>query len=470
MLNRSYACAALIICTSVAFAQEASTPSDTGGQTSGGGTATMTPAAPANATPIPITTGTSPGVEKKPAAAAGSDQGEGFALPGGLGYAPLNFTPGQGRFDRKPLSFSTTVQQGYDDNINATSGSPLQAPVKGSLVTAASEGVDLLISQARLGLSLGANAGGQYYWDRSGNPLTPTGGLNLVFGYKLTPRAQISAIVNGLYTSQPTLSVVNGLTQSNSKGYLTASSKFDLLYRWAPRFSTDTFYSANGTYQQSSELQGNNNLNQTFGQALRYSFTQLVTGVLEGRFSHIAYSNNASTILNSLQRDSDTFYVLTGADVTLTRRFSGSFRVGDSTRNYQAADQPSTSSPYAESSLNYIVTRSSSLSLDARYGYDDSSIGSSASKSVRVGLSFTQNFSAKLRGTLGANYTHIDGSQSGTLAGSTQDVVDASLGLQYALSKSLAVFGSYNRTQRTSADPLQEYTKNVYYVGATYQY
>lgn len=465
MPNRSHAFAALIICTSVAFAQEASTPPiDTTGQTGGGGTVISPLIAPSSSS-ASATTGTS-------AESAGSDQGEGFSLPGGMGYAPLDFTPGQGRFDRKPLSFGTTIQQGYDDNVENTSGSPLQAPVKGSLITSLSEGMDMLLAQSRFGLSFGANAGGQYYWDRSGNQLIPTGGLNLVFGYKLTPRAQLSAVVNGLYTNQPTLSVVNGLTQSNGNGYLVAGSKFDLLYQWTPRFSTDTIYSANGTYEQSSTNQSNNNLNQTFGESLRYSFSRLVTGVLEGRFSHIAYdnnldANNSSSVL--FQRDSNTYYALAGADVTLSRRFSGSVRVGSTTRDYQAVDQPSTTSPYAESTLNYTLTKNSTMAFDVRYGYDDGATSNVAatSKSVRTGISFTQAFSAKLRGTAGVNYSHTDSSQSFS---PTQDAVSASVGLQYMLSQSLTLFGSFGRTQLNSSDPLQEYNNDVYYLGATFQY
>jgi len=464
MLNRSHAFAALIICTSVAFAQEASTPSiDATGQTDGGTVISPLIAPSSSGASLPPTT---TGTDNKPEA-AGSDQGEGFSLPGGMGYAPLDFTPGQGRFDRKPLSFGTTIQQGYDDNVESTSGSPLQAPVKGSLVTAASEGMDLLFAQSRFGLSLGANAGGQYYWDRTGDKLTPNGGLNLIFGYKLTPRAQFSAVINGLYTNQPTLTVVNGLTQSNGNGYLVASSKFDLLYRWTPRFSTDTIYSASGTYETSSTLQGNNNLNQTFGEALRYSFSQLVTGVLEGRFSHIAYDNISG---QNVQNDSNTYYALTGADVTLTRRLSGSLRVGSTTRDYQLAGQPSTTAPYAESSLNYILTRTSTMSLDVRYGYDDGSSSNvaAASKSVRTGLNFTQGFSSKVRGTLGVNYSHIDSPD--VAISPTQDAINATVGLQYILSQYVTLFGSFNRTQVTSSNALQEYNKDVYYLGATFQY
>ncbi|MEI7957956.1 MAG: outer membrane beta-barrel protein [Verrucomicrobiota bacterium] len=451
MLNRSHALAALIICTSVAFAQEAATPPvDTTGQAGNRSSASS-----------------SSSYSTTPPEASAADQSEGFSLPGGMGYAPLDFTPGQGRFDRKPLSFGTTIQQGYDDNVEATSGDPRQAPVKGSLVTALSEGVDLLLAQSRYGLSLGANAGGQYYWDRAGDQLTPNGGLNLIFGYKLTPRVQFSAIVNGIYTTQPTLTMVNGLAQSNGKGYLTANSKFDLLYRWTPRFSTDTAYSINGIYQSSSIPSNNNNLNQIVSESFRYAFSHLVTGVLEGRYSRITYNNLAST--NVLQSDSNTYYALAGADVVLSRRFSGALRAGSTTRDYQLAGQSSTTSPYAESTLNYTVTRTSALNLDVRYGYDDSSSSTvaSTSKSIRTGLSYSQAFTSKLRGTAGVSYSHIDNSSN---TSPTRDALSTSLGLQYALSQSTTLFGSFSRMDVTSSERLQEYTKDVYYLGATFQY
>ena len=412
------------------------------------------------------TAGVTTGTEKKPEAATDEVS---FQLPGGSGYAPLNFTPGQGHFDRKPLSFSTSIQQGYDDNVDASSGKAGTQPIKGSFITTASEGVDILLAQSRVGLSLGANLGGQYYWDREGDKLTPNGGLNILFAYKLTPQAQFSAIVNSIYTTQPTLTTVNGLTQSNNKGYLLTNSKFDLLYRWSPRFSTDTFYTANGAWYQDSNSQAGNYIDNTIGQSFRYAFSQIVTGVLEGRYSMLQYKAlpNGESSLN----DADTYYALVGADVTLSRRLSASIRVGETTRNYQTAGISTSSSPYAEGSLNYTISRTSLLALDARYGFDDGGSGSQG-KSVRTGLSFTQALSSRLRASAGVNYTHINGSDvpTGLAASDTQDAVSATLGAQYAYSKSLTFFGNVNRIQNFSSVETSKYSKDIFYLGATYQY
>ncbi|MDD5350232.1 MAG: hypothetical protein PHQ12_08485, partial [Chthoniobacteraceae bacterium] len=275
MSNRHQICAALLVFSSLSLAQEAPAPA-----TDASAAASDRTAAPSAQIPTPSLSGS---------AAASGEEAEGFSLPGGMGYTPLNFTPGQGTFDRAPLNFSTTASLGYDDNVYSTKDNE-----HGSMITSLTEGVDLLLSQDRFALSLGANAGGQYYWDRSGDQLTPTGGLNLVTAYKLSPRAQLSGVVNATYTNQPTVSTINGAVQSRGQEYFIINSKFDLLYSWLPRVSTDTTYSINGIYYKNSAVDQNDSTTQTIGQSVRYQFSRLITGVLEGRYSQVQYNSNIS--------------------------------------------------------------------------------------------------------------------------------------------------------------------------------
>lgn len=444
MQNRSYACAALILCTSIAFAQEASSPSPSGGDAT----------APENNT-REITSVTTNHLEP-------TDPAEGFSLPGGYGSAPLNFTPGQGHFDRPPVTFSTTLQHGYDDNTYNTSGNPLQRPVKGSMVTVLSEGVDLLVSQSRMGLSFSGNLGGQYYWDRESDQFTPNAGVDMLFAYKLSPRAQFSSSISAAYTTQPSFSVLNGLTESNGKGYFTSNAKLDLLYRWTPRFSTDTTYLNYGTYYTDSASKSSNHINQVVGQALRYSFSRLVTGVFEGRVMQSSYDTSTN--------DSMSYYLLTGADLTLSRRLSASLRAGGMYREFDNSGAPSSSMPYAEGSLNYVLTRNTLLGWQARYGYEDGGTVGGLGKSARTGFSLTHAFNARLRGSASLNYSHTDASENNTGSAAAWSSVSGVLGVQYAYSKHLTLFANYNRMQKTSDNELIEYTKNLYYVGATYEY
>jgi len=472
MFNRIQVCAALLICTLAAFAQEASTPSlnTTGGQT-GGGSLFVPSSAPSMDIPVnglgtPFQSGTDSSVtpEQKPKP---TPENEGFSIPGGFGFAPMDFTPGQGKFDRKPLSFSTTIQQAYDDNTNSSSGSLLQPPIKGSMLTHFSQGVDVLISQSRLGLSLDANGGGQYYWTKTntGDQLTPNAGLDFLFAYKLTPQAQFSATVNSSYTTQPSLSVINGLTQSSNKGYFLTNIKLDLLYRWTPRFATDTTYTVNSDYSQDSASQNNNYLNQTVGESLRYTFSRLMTGVLEGRVSQNTF--------NSSTYNSNTYFTLVGADFTITRRLMGMFRAGETTQSYQTASSNTASLPYFETSLNYNLTKMSSLSLNGRYGFDSTNSNGETTKSLRTGLSFTQALSSKLSATAGVTYSHSDYSQVNLLGGSTpvtDEAISSSVGLQYILSQHMSLFSNINRLTSTPADRTLKYAKDTYYFGLTYQY
>ena len=391
------------------------------------------------------------------------EEGQGFTLPGGMGFTPLDFTPGQGKYDRKPLTLTATLQQGYDDNIYSSSGKFAAYPVKGSAMTNAGVGMDLLSYQAaRMGLSLGTNLGGIYYWDRKGDQLTPSGGINLLFAYKLTPRAQFSAVLNGLYTNQSSLTVVNGLTEFNGKPYLVFNGKFDLLYQWMPRISTDTTYSiASATHQQTG-AGTDNYVNQTLGQSLRYKISSVMIGVVEGRFSHIVYDNSLL--------DSNTYYILGGFDLTLSRRMSATLRAGDSFRNYDAVGLTSSSAPYAETSLNYALGKRSSISLDGRYGFDDGTSNTPSRKSTRTALNFNQTITNKLRGAVGFGYTHRYASQDFNVIETAEDNVSTTLGFQYLFSPQWTGFGNYNRIQILSSDSNREYTKNTYYLGASYQF
>ena len=473
MLTRSHACVALIFCSSVAFAQEASTPPSSAGAPSAGASSVLTP----------FSTTESPAAEAPGASdttgtpVPASETEAGFTLPGGYGYAPLDVTPGQGLFDRKPLSFSTTLQQGYDDNIYGSSGRQgASQPIKGSPYTSLSQGVDLLLSQSRVGLSMQASGGGQYYYDRQGEQLTPTGNLSLLFAYRLTPRAQFSSVINGSYTTQPSLSVLNGLNQSNGKGYLTINSKFDLLYQWTQRVSTDTTYTVVGTPASSSNQSGSTQaglnqssgdyLTQTLGQSVRYLFTSLVTGVAEVRASQTNYSGSS-------QFDSKSYYYLLGCDVKLSRRLNGSFRAGGTTIAYDNAGLSNASSPYFEASVDYSLSRISAVSFNGRYGFNNSgSSNQQSGKSTRVGGSYRRTFSPKLQGSVSLNYDHEDSSTlSGLNASGGQDAFSVVVGAQYSLTQKVSLFANYSRFEVCNTpDPFSENTRDTYYMGATYQY
>ncbi len=449
MLKRTPAFLALILGATYAIAQDASGPVATG-TTSGGGSSG---AAASGTTQANILTST-------PEETA--DISEGFSIPGGYGNAPLNFTPGQGHFDRPAVQFNTTVQQSYDDNIYSSSGASGLNPIKGSMMTNLSEGVSLLLSQGRTGLSLDANAGAQYVWDRDGDKLTPVFGLDTIYAYRLSPRTQLSVQLGAVYQTQSSYNSLNGLTDSNGKPYLTGNMKVDLLYRWTPRISLDTTYVAYGTYYTDSDYQDSNHINQIIGESVRYSWSRNVTAILEGRVGQDTYDHSGS--------DSQTYYALVGADFTLSRRLSSAIRLGSQTRVNDGGT--SNTSPYVETTANYILTRTTLLGWNLRYGYNDSNSSTGASKSFRTGITLNQSVTSRLRANLSINVENADalqGDNDVTVSNSYFSII-GTVGASYAVTKDLSVFANYNRIEKNSPSDYVQYSKNVYSIGASYQY
>ncbi|MDD5348756.1 MAG: outer membrane beta-barrel protein, partial [Chthoniobacteraceae bacterium] len=160
------------------------------------------------------------------------------------------------------------------------------------------------------------------------------------------------------------------------------------------------------------------------------------------------------------------YYALTGADFTLSRRLTASTRFGATFRDQD--DSTGTSAiPYAEGSLNYALTKTSQVSANVRYGYNDNgSTGQESTKSTRAGVAYSQSLTPHLRGTLSLNGNFVE---SGVFT-PREDTISASAGLQYDVSKYLSVFATYNQIRELSSADTLEYTKNIYYLGATYTY
>lgn len=432
MSHRHQICAALFAFSTLAYAQESTPPAE------------GKPAEGESQAAILTLSGS---------AAAVPPEASGFLLPGGMGYTPLNFTPGQGSFDRPPVSWSTTLRQGYDDNIYSS-----HTNEKGSAITSLSQDVDILFMQSRFALSTQASVGGQYYWSRDTDKFSPIGSLNLVSGYKLSPRAQLSAVVNATYTNQTTNSPVNGVVQGRGEEYLLVNSKLDLLYRWSPRVSTNTTYAISGIYYKDAENGATDSTTQTIGQSVRYQFSRLVTGVLEARASHVAYNADG-------RDDPNLYYALTGADFTLSRRLTASARTGVTFRDQEGLGN--SAMPYVEGNVNYALTRTSQISANLRYGYNDNgSTGSESTKSTRAGVAYSRSLTSHLRANLSLNGNFVEGSETSA----RQDTISGAAGLSYDVSKYLSAFASFNQVRTYSSDSWLEYTKNVYYIGASYSY
>jgi len=463
-LNHCFTLAVLLASLSPAFAQDAVSVSDSSSSSTGSvivPSSTSTQSTPSGllvpGSSVTTTTDTTIYQSEAPSFMEGGDS---FFLPGGYGYLPQSIATNEGVYARPPIDFSVTLQQGYNDNIYSVSGNN-GVPVKGSWVTQAGVGLDVQLAQNRTLLALGMDVGGMYYCNKGSQAFSPTGHLDLSYAYKLTPRLQFSARVNGGYYSQPNLTLQNA-PSVNAGDYFNLNNLFDLSYQWTPRFATDTTLGVNTQIFREGRSQGSNYVEGTVGESFRFTLTPRVIFVMEGRGSQIWYND-------SLQ-DSTTEFALTGLDLTLSPRLSATFRVGATFRQFKMEGAPDATSPYFESALGYRYGRGSVVQWTNRFGFEESNSPTQRDQSYRTGLQVNHVLTPRLSVNAGVYYSHERLTDFFSSDKTDQDLITANCGLQFVVTRSITVYGNYTHSQVISDDSFSEYSRNEVYFGAAYHF
>ena len=104
-------------------------------------------------------------------------------------------------------------------------------------------------------------------------------------------------------------------------------------------------------------------------------------------------------------QDTTSTFLLIGGEITLTRRFNASLRVGQSNRSYTESGAKS-SSPHVEGTLAYRLARGTVIQWNARYGFEESGVADNETTVARTGLDLTQIFSPRLSASLALNLVH----------------------------------------------------------------
>lgn len=394
------------------------------------------------------------GTEQQGGAGASRTPPTSFSIPGAYGRSGRTFVVGEGRLARPKFRYHGNVSMGYDDNVFQTpthgqsqrpqkidvletpgtpeqtvfvevpSGDPLvpasieqvtipatepkfrtvripgvQAPERvGSLVTRSTVGFDIQIANRRNLFTFDFDGGGSYYWNRPGKKIEYNGSLAMIYLRKLSGRAQFTFTIDGQYQTQPDYSQVSAPTRNNRGSYITAHAKADLSYRLTPRFSTVTSVGYNTLRSMESQQQAGDYNETTFGTELRYLFSPRLTLLGELRYSSSMHDQDSA-------QDTNSYYLLIGGELTLSRRFTASLRVGENLQMYTDSGRRS-SSPYLETTLSYRLARGTSIEWNARYGFEESGSANSESLVARTGLSLTHIFSPRLQGSLSMNLIH----------------------------------------------------------------
>lgn len=399
------------------------------------------------------------------AAATGEATGPKFVAPSFYGRGPQVVTPGQGQYARPKYRYGLSAGIGYDDNTDQTPTANLTAvarPRNRSGFTWVNGHWDAQWLKPRTAFTVSLEAGGNLYWDRPGNTSDFNARLALMYINKIDPLTQLSANASFAYLSQPDYSNIFASTNQAGGDYFTGSTKFDVSHRWAPHFSTTTSASVNLLkYVNESTVNASNSFwNFTFGNEFRFQSSPRYTWVAEARYGLDEYISNSA--LNA-----QTAFFLGGLDWIASRHLTATMRAGASVRTFDVGG--SSTAPYAEVSLNYRTGRHSTLTLNGRYGFEQSNTAGDENLSYRLGLIYQRAFTSRFSGNAGLNFIHADYSPR-TGATSSSDVVDLSVGLQYRLDRHFSIGARYSYTLQETSTGTQDFDRNRVLFSAQYEY
>jgi Putative beta-barrel porin 2 len=458
----------------------------------------------------------------EPGAASTFGEGEGskpsssseptFTIPGAYGRQAQTFTAGAGRLARPKFRYTGAISFGYDDNVQQAPtnsagvpdvvvevlddpgtpgrletgigpngevitvvvagrapttkkivipGVPGQERI-GSFMTRGNVGFDVQFASRKTLFTFDLRTGAEVYWDRPGKDTDFTGSLALLYLRRLTPRLQFTANVAANYQTQPDLTQANTSTRQ-AGSFLSATSKADLSYRFTPRITAVASLSYNAISYEEESQQGNDYGETTFGTEVRYLFSPRLTLLGELRYSSVTYSTTSA-------RDSSTVLLLLGGELTLSRRFSATLRVGAALRSFDESDDGSSTSPYFESTVSYQLAKATIIRFNGRFGFENPPDANSELISLRAGLNLVQSFSPRFRGTLGVNVVRQTTTSDLLNTELVENTVDSNIGFEYNLNRHWTLNANYTYITQFGSNPFAEYYRNRLFVGAGYDF
>ena len=359
-----------------------------------------------------------------------------------------------------PLEITAGVDIGYDDHVlgsNTTTGSSGQSSFF------ARENIVLSYDRPRERSELRLIAVGRFAQFFDVGTDDKDGTVTLALTHNFSTRLSFRADVYAAYQTEPNFQSNVGPENVRAPHFDT-SDVLSVTYHWFPRFAMVTSYTFRSVqYESSSSSVGTsqNRVDNTLGEALRFSLTKRTELIGEYRFQTINYETATN---NSI-----THYVLVGVDHHLTEHLRFDARGGPSFRSLE--NDGNTVNPYFEGRLAY-TSSNHSLDWTTSYGYESPTAANVSNRTtIRTGVNLTYNLTSRLHSTTGLYYHHNENQgQSGTSSAGSQDGLQFTLGLKYTINKRFALHVDYQYTAVSSSGATAGYSRNHYFGGLTYTY
>jgi hypothetical protein len=358
-----------------------------------------------------------------------------------------------------PLQITVGVDMGYDDNV-ITGGSG----GSGEPSLFARENVVLSYDRPAERTQVHLIGVGRFdqFFDAGTDDVA--GNVTLSLTHNTSTRLSFYASVYAAYQTEPDFSTNVGPENVRADHFQT-NDIFSATYHWLPRFTTVTSYTFERIkYAQSTSVQSQDRMGNTFGEQFQFSLTSRTNLVGEYRFEIMDY--------DTAPRDSMTHFALAGVDHHLTEHLIIHALGGESFRSFK--NDGDKIDPYVEGSLAY-VSSNHSLKWTTSYGVEEpTATGATAAlvrTTFRTGLVLTYGLTSRINSTAGVYYHHDENEgPSGTSSVGSQDSFDLTLGLRYTINKRFALHVDYNHSSVGSLGVTPGYSRNRYFGGLTFTY
>lgn len=363
--------------------------------------------------------------------------------------------------DEIPLTFNVGVSGGYDRTEYNTLG---QENTESAFVQAG-VGLTYADSTAPTRWNVGVDLGTIYYLDDNvrSESYDYTARVAFNVAHEVNRRLQVSNNFYVTYETEPNYGI--GVTTGRRTGqYLYGYNNTSVAYAWSERVATTTGYTIDGILYTDDDLVSSfeDRTSHLISQQVSYALNRTTKLTAEYRFRYTVYANSPEDV-DVASADYMSHYVLVGVDKAWSERTSGSLRAGAEMYQSDRADE---TAPYVEGALNYALSRRSNLRWYAQAGYDASELALYDSRySVRTGIVASYQFTQSLSGRVGLHYVHSEFEGGEQLESSSEDEVNASLGLSYNFWNNLSLDANYSFTTISSDSTFREYDRHLVNLG-----
>jgi predicted porin len=168
-------------------------------------------------------------------------------------------------------------------------------------------------------------------------------------------------------------------------------------------------------------------------------------------------------------RDASTNTLLIGGELTLSSRLTASLRLGESIRIFDASGKQS-SSPYGETTLNYRLGPTSALLWSSRYGFEEPPDKDSEVVTYRSSLTYTKNFTPRFSTSATIYGVYRKTTNNAVNFDIAEETFEASLSLQYRMTRDLTLTGTYSFTKSSSSGGGVDYDRQRIFIGGEYEF